>query len=150
MAELFAGGTGVCIEHHEKGVKIFAINESSMGSGVARILAYMPGYYLPKDLEILRLEKPRPSEPVMGFRIVPPPAMDTTVRRVLLWRQVTPFSVEVSGLPICLQGQAPLSRLIGLEQELRGATGRDMAICVYFSHYAPLAQREVMGVFASV
>ncbi|MCK8515078.1 hypothetical protein M0534_01860 [Methylonatrum kenyense] len=109
-----------------------------MNKAVEKIHAYLPGQFVAGEMAIRFRATPELSEPVMRVCILAPVQADRPIRRALVWRSVPLVGRSFRGMRRVFYATAPLSKLLGLERELKEIAGDDVDVTMTLGHYAPL------------
>ncbi len=132
----------MCIEETSAGIRVLAACESSMNKAVERIHAYLPGQFVTGELAIRYRATPELSEPVMHVCILAPVRVDRAIQRALMWRSVQLVGSSFRGMRRVFYAKAPLTKLLGLERELKEIAGDGVDVTMRLCHYAPLEDAQ--------
>lgn len=138
----FSRMAGVNFRASESGLELQAENEWVLSQTVEKLRAHCePRRLETTEAQIIYARNPL-AEPVMKLTISTPWPFEHRIRSCLAARKVAILAVGNWASAHMLWCEAPLSRLLGIYEEIFAATSRDVHVDMQFSHYQSVGRDE--------
>ncbi len=125
------------LEESKNGISLLARNEEAL-AGPTSVLREVFRAALELSPLQVRLTGTPPHEPIMHVRVNVPASRVEPVKRVLRRRSVTVREESQGGTRCLLQGEAPLTRILGLGVDLKHVTLGSSLLWTALARYAPV------------